>query len=326
MKDEEGEKMDQEKIGNFIAKLRKENNLTQKELGEKLNITDNSVSKWERGINAPDISQLERISNIFHITTSELLKGERSFQKYENEKIERVLEVKKLTKQFKKSTILKNINFEIYEEEIVGLIGPNGAGKTTLMKCITSLYKNEEGKVEICGYDTRYHLEEALMHTGSIIDSPALYENLSGSKNLDIVMMLKKVKDKKQKEEILKKVNLEKSKNQKVKKYSLGMKQRLALAEALINKPKLLILDEPTNGLDPVGIKDLRYLLKDLSRKEKTAILISSHNLAEIENICDRILLLDKGKMIEDFGIEKVKYQHISLEEEFMNQVGGENA
>ena len=316
--------MNQEKIGLFISKLRKEKNLTQKDLGDLLDITDNSVSKWERGINAPDISQLKRIASIFNITVGELLNGERNFKKRENKNGERVLEVKSLSKSFGVNKILNDINFELYSGDVVGLIGPNGCGKTTLMKCILGLYHCDVGKVEIDGNDIRYNLEDALKVVGSVIENPDFYLNISGLKNLKIRMALFDMKDVGYMNAVIHEVKLDDSINKKVKTYSLGMKQRLGIANALINKPKLLILDEPTNGLDPIGIKQLRELLINLSRNSNVGILISSHNLPEIENICDRILMVDHGTIIEDFGIEKVKYKNISLEEEFMNKLEGD--
>lgn len=314
--------MNQEKMGKFIAELRMEQGYTQKEIGDKLGITDNSVSKWERGINAPDISTLTSLSEIFHVTVQELLNGERKFKKKEIDKEHhsKVLEVKNLSKSFGKRKVLKNITFDIYEGDIVGLIGPNGAGKTTLIKTILSLYKKDTGSVKICGYDNKKDLEEALSKTGSIIENPDLYQNISGRKNLKITALINDIKDKEYIEKMIKFVKLEDRIDDKVKKYSLGMKQRLGLANALIKRPKLLILDEPTNGLDPLGIKELRGILRKISREENMSILISSHILSEVENICDRILIIDEGKVNSEFGIEEVKYKNISLEEEYFSK------
>ncbi len=314
--------MNQEKMGKFIAELRMEQGYTQKEIGDKLGITDNSVSKWERGINAPDIYYLKELAEIFHVTVQELLNGERNFKKKEIDKEHhsKILEVKSLSKSFGKRKVLKNITFDIYEGDIVGLIGPNGAGKTTLIKTILSLYKKDTGSVKICGYDNKKNLEEALSKTGSIIENPDLYQNISGRKNLKITALINDIKDKEYIEKMIKFVKLEDRIDDKVKKYSLGMKQRLGLANALIKRPKLLILDEPTNGLDPLGIKELRGILRKISREENMSILISSHILSEVENICDRILIIDEGKVNSEFGIEEVKYKNISLEEEYFSK------
>ncbi|MBE6150738.1 MAG: ABC transporter ATP-binding protein [Firmicutes bacterium] len=288
---------------------------------------DTSVSKWERGVNAPDISYLTELSKIFHVTVQEILNGERKFKKKEIDvnHHNKVLEVNNLSKSFGKRKVLDNINFNIYEGDIVGIIGPNGAGKTTLIKTILSLYKCDTGSIKICDYDIKKNLEEALSKTGSIIENPDMYLNISGRKNIEVISLINNIKDKDYIEEIIKFVGLEDRITDKVKKYSLGMKQRLGIACALIKRPKLLILDEPTNGLDPKGIKELRKMLKTISEKENMSILISSHILSEVENICDRVLIINEGKIISDFGIEEVKYKNISLEEEYLKKTGGED-
>lgn len=320
--------MKQEKIGLFISKLRKENKMTQQELADKLGIMATSVSKWERGINAPDISYLTELSKIFNVTINELLNGERNYKKRQiNDN--KVLEVENLSKYFGKMMIINNISFNIHEKEIVGLIGPNGAGKTTIIKTILNLYQASTGTVKICGYDTKKELEKALSKTGSIIENPDMYLNISGKKNLKITALINDIKDDDYINKMIKFVGLEDIINDKVKKYSLGMRQRLGLANALIKKPKLLILDEPTNGLDPKGIRDLRMFLTNISEEENMGILISSHILSEVENICDRVIIIDKGNIIKDLGIEEVKYKNKSLEELFIdttnNYEGGVN-
>ena len=314
--------MNQEKMGLFISNLRKENQLTQKELANMLGIMDTSVSKWERGINAPDISYLTELSKIFHVTVQELLNGERQFKKKEinMNHHSKVLEVSNLSKSFGKRKILNNINLTMYEGDIVGLIGPNGAGKTTLIKTILKLYKADSGKIKICGYDIQKDLEKALSKTGSIIESPDMYLNLTGKKNLQITALMNDIKDKEYIDEMVKFVGLDDRIHDKIKKYSLGMKQRLALANALIKKPKLLILDEPTNGLDPRGIKELRSMLKKISTEQNMSLLISSHILSEVENICYRVMIIDQVNIISDFVIEEAKYKNISLEELFFTK------
>ena len=318
--------MDQIKVGKFIAKLRKENNLTQQQLADKLEITDKAVSKWENGRCLPDVYFLNILSDLFHVTVEEILNGERKFKKKEIDinHHTKVLEVNNLSKSFGKRKILDNVSFDIYEGDIVGLIGPNGAGKTTLIKTILNLYKSDNGSVRICSFDIKKNLEEALSKTGSIIENPDLYLNISGLKNIEVISLINDIKDKDYIKEMIEFVGLEGRITDKVKKYSLGMKQRLGIACALIKRPKLLILDEPTNGLDPKGIKELRKMLKIISEKEKISILISSHILSEVENICDRILIINEGKIISDFGIEEVKYKNISLEEEYFKKTVGE--
>lgn len=311
--------MEQEKVGKFIASLRKEYNLTQQELADKLNITDKAVSKWENGRCLPDVYFLKLLSELFQVSVKELLNGERDFKKKEVDEShhEKVLMVKNLTKSFAKRKVLDDINLEIYEGDIVGLIGPNGAGKTTLIKTILNLYKYDCGSVEICGYSTKTNLEDALSKVGCIIEKPDMYDNISGRRNLKIIELINNLDDKAYINEILKFTKLEDRIDDKVKTYSLGMKQRLAICSALIKKPKLLILDEPTNGLDPRGIKELRESLKEISTTKNMSILISSHILSEVENICDRVVIIDNGKLISNFGIEEVKYRNKSLEEEY---------
>lgn len=314
--------MDQEKMGKFITELRMEYGYTQKEVGDIVGVSDNSVSKWERGINAPDISSLPILANLFHVTVPEILKGERNFKKKETDSNHhsKVLEVKHVSKSFGKRKVLDDISFTIYEGDIVGLIGPNGAGKTTLIKTILNLYKADCGNIKICGYDTKKELEHALSKTGSIIENPDMYQNISGRKNLQITALINNIQDQEYIDEMIRFVKLEDRIDDKVKKYSLGMKQRLGLANALIKRPKLLILDEPTNGLDPMGMKELREILKKISQEENMCILISSHILSEVENICDHILIIDEGKINSEFGIEEVKYKNISLEDEFFSK------
>lgn len=325
--------MDQIKMGKFISELRKEKGLTQKDIGDKLNITDNSVSKWERGINAPDIYYLGPLSEILGVSVKELLNGEKNARKKkkkaDNRKV--VLETKKLSKKFGDKEILKSIDMTIYEGDIVGLIGPNGAGKSTFIKTVLNLYKETEGEVSICGINVDEDFESALSNVGCVIESPDLYPHLSGLKNLKIVALMNNIKDDEYIEKIIKMFKLNTRINDKVKKYSLGMKQRLGIACALIKKPKLLILDEPTNGLDPLGIKELREIIKNISEERNVTVLISSHILSEIENICDRIFIIDNGYIIDEIDVEDMKSHEMSLEQEYLKltsgsvgQIGGE--
>ena len=325
--------MDQIKMGQFISELRKEKGLTQKDIGDKLNITDNSVSKWERGINAPDIYYLGPLSEILGVSVKELLNGERNIRKRKIKKADKkiVLETKNLSKNFGNKKILKAINMKIYEGDIVGLIGPNGAGKTTFIKTILNLYKEREGEVFICGINIDQDFEKAILNVGCVIENPDLYPHLSGYKNIKIVSLLNNIKDDEYIEKIVKLFKLNARIKDKVKKYSLGMKQRLGIVCALIKKPKLLILDEPTNGLDPLGIKELRDIIKNISEDMNVTVLISSHILSEIENICDRIVIIDNGYIIDEIDIDDMKSHEISLEQEFLKltsgtvgQIGGE--
>lgn len=220
--------------------------------------------------------------------------------------MENVLEVKNISKKIGKKMIIQNINFEIKKGEVFGIVGPNGAGKSTLIKTMLGLYKPTEGTTIINGYDVIKDFENALQEVGAIIENPEAYDYLTAKKNMEIFSRMYGKVDKQQIDELLKLVKLEDRKNHRVRTFSLGMKQRLGIAISLIPNPKLLILDEPTNGLDPIGIKELRDLIKNVSKEKGTAVLISSHILSEIELICDRIAIIDNGEIIEIIEPKKV--------------------
>ena len=185
-------------------------------------------------------------------------------------------------------------------------MGPNGSGKTTTIKLILGLQKIDKGKVSINGFDVEKDFVKAIEKVGAIVENPDTYMYLTGWQNLKMIANLYKDVTDEEIKKIVKLVDLEKRINDKVSKYSLGMRQRLGIARALINKPNVLILDEPTNGLDPEGIKDLRNLLKKLA-KEGMGILISSHNLAELESFCNKVLIIDNGKIIETSKVSEFK-------------------
>lgn len=217
-----------------------------------------------------------------------------------------VLKCIKLRKKIGEKILVDDISFSIKEGDVVGFIGPNGAGKTTVIKLILGLMKLSDGQVNINGFDLKKNFVKAMEKVGSIVESPDLYMYLSGYDNLKLVANNYKNISKNRIDEVAKIVGLENRIKDKVSTYSLGMRQRLGLAEAIINKPQLLILDEPTNGLDVEGIIEIRKLIKYLS-KQGMAILISSHNLNEIDNICNRIIAIKKGKIVADDTIENFK-------------------
>lgn len=206
------------------------------------------------------------------------------------------IKVRGISKTINNKLILDNINFDIYEGEIVGLVGKNGSGKSTLMKIMSGLYSYDNGEIYYYDYNLKKDYEKAISIVGTLIESPDLYRDLSGSENLKIFKKMFKNIDEEQIKEIVRIVEMEKFLGRKFKTYSLGMKERLAIATSLINKPKILILDEPTNGLDNIGIKKLLDLLKNM---KDTTILISSHMLNEIETICDKVIFIDDGKIID---------------------------
>ena len=218
-----------------------------------------------------------------------------------------VLKCENLNKKFGKKQILRNVSAEVYEGDILGFIGPNGAGKTTTIKLILGLQSITSGHVFINGFDIVKDFEKAINRVGAIVENPDLYMYLSGYDNLKLVANMYKNIDKKRIDEVVKLVGLEARIKDKVSKYSLGMRQRLGIAQAIIHRPNLLILDEPTNGLDPEGIKELRNLLKKLAKQEKMAIFISSHNLSELESFCNKVCIIKNGVVIETDNINKFK-------------------
>lgn len=220
--------------------------------------------------------------------------------------MKKLLECQDLCKSFGKKQILKNVSFELDEGDILAFIGPNGSGKTTTIKLILGLQGIDKGSVNINGFDIKKDFVKAIEKVGAIVENPDTYMYLSGWDNLKLTAnMYKNISDEAIKD-IVKLVDLETRIHDKVSKYSLGMRQRLGIARALINKPNILILDEPTNGLDPEGIKDLRNLLKKLA-KEGMGILISSHNLAELESFCNKVLIIDNGTIIETSEVKEFK-------------------
>ena len=227
------------------------------------------------------------------------------------------IKVRNLTKKIKKREIIKDISFEISEGEIVGLVGPNGAGKTTTMKLITQLLFPNAGTIEVCGYDLKENREEALSNLAAIVETPALYEQLSGRANVEFFRKIRKV-SKQKADEMIEAMGLSDRIDDKVKKYSLGMKQRLALIICLLSEPKLLILDEPTNGLDPSGTIELRHLIIEQAREKNMSVLISSHLLDELEKTCDRIIFIKDGEIVssqEDRQREHTQILQMQIEE-----------
>ena len=217
-----------------------------------------------------------------------------------------ILECKNLCKSFGKRQILKNVSFSIAQGDILAFIGPNGSGKTTTIKLILGLQRIDSGEVLINGKDITKDFEEAISKVGAIVENPDSYMYLTGWQNLRLIANYYDNISDDDINEVVKYVGLESRINDLVSKYSLGMRQRLGIARALLNKPNILILDEPTNGLDPEGIKDLRVLLKRLA-SDGMGILISSHNLAELESFCNKVCIIDSGVIIETSEVNTLK-------------------
>lgn len=226
----------------------------------------------------------------------------------------KVLELKNVTKIMGKRRIVDNVSFAINSGEIFGFLGPNGAGKTTTIKMITGLLKIDEGDILISNNNVKKNFEKALSEVGGIIENPEMYGYLTGRTNLEIYSRMHGNISKERIDEVIKLVKLENRIDDKVKKYSLGMRQRLGVAQALLHSPKLLILDEPTNGLDPMGIKELRDTLRNLAEKNGLAVLVSSHLLSEMELMCDRVGIIDNGKIVDIKTLKDIKKQDVLSE------------
>ena len=217
-----------------------------------------------------------------------------------------VLEAKNVYKKIGTKVIINDLTLKLYEGDILGFIGSNGAGKTTSIKLLVGLQTVSGGSIKICNYDLKSSFEPAIKNIGAIIENPDFYMYLTGYENLKLASKYYTV-SKERIDTVVKIVGLEKRIHDKVRKYSLGMRQRLGIAQAILHNPKILILDEPMNGLDPEGINDLKKILTYLATKEKMAIFISSHILSELETICNRICILSKGKILKDETIETIK-------------------
>ena len=215
-----------------------------------------------------------------------------------------VLQTTNLTKKYKNFTALDNASITIHQGDIYGLIGRNGAGKTTLMKTITTLTNKTKGSFSLFGSEKE--LTESKRKIGCLIESPAFFDNLTAYQNLKYYSIQKGIVDEKQIDKVLKAVDLYKEKNKKFKKFSLGMKQRLGIAFAILDNPDFIILDEPINGFDPIGIKEIRDTLKRLNEEEKITILISSHILSELYLIANHFCFIDKGRIIKDVSKEEL--------------------
>ena len=215
-----------------------------------------------------------------------------------------VLQTNNLTKKYKGFMALDNATITIHKGDIYGLIGRNGAGKTTLMKTITTLTNKSGGSFSL--FDSEEELTESKRRIGCLIESPAFFGNLTAYQNLKYYSIQKGMVDDKQIDKVLKVVDLYKEKNKKFKNFSLGMKQRLGIAFAILDNPDFIILDEPINGLDPIGIKEIRDTLKKLNEEEKITILISSHILSELYLIANHFCFIDKGRIIKDLTKEEL--------------------
>ena len=223
--------------------------------------------------------------------------------------LESVLEVSQLTKIYKKQRALDSFDLSVSRGEIVGIIGPNGAGKSTLLRSIVGLTPASEKNIQLFGSVDYEALLTNRHFVGALIEAPAFVDNLSAKKNMIHYALQRKVKNRARINEVLTLVGLDKTGNKKVKNFSLGMKQRLAIALTLLHDPDLLILDEPINGLDPAGIIHVRELLLKLNREKNMTILISSHILSELEHLATRFVFVNKGRKVADISSQELAHQ-----------------
>ncbi|MDQ6599773.1 ABC transporter ATP-binding protein [Bacillus salipaludis] len=210
-----------------------------------------------------------------------------------------IVELKDVTKIIKGRKIIDQISFQVNKGEVFGFLGPNGAGKTTTIRMIVGLMGITSGDITIGGASIKSNFEDAVRHIGAIVENPEMYKFLSGYKNLVHYAKMSKGITKEKIDEVVKLVGLTDRIHDKVKTYSLGMRQRLGLAQCLLHDPEVLILDEPTNGLDPAGIREIRDYLRLLAREKNMAVIVSSHLLSEMEMMCDRIGIIQNGRLID---------------------------
>ncbi|MGE7944908.1 ABC transporter ATP-binding protein [Lysinibacillus xylanilyticus] len=230
-----------------------------------------------------------------------------------------IVKTNQLTKVFEGKEVVSAVNMHVKKGEIYGFLGPNGAGKTTVMKMLTNLTKPTGGDIEIFGEKLTDQSYEVLKRLGTIIEYPIFYENLTAKETLELHCEYMGYYDKKEITHVLDLVKLTNSEEKRVKDFSLGMKQRLGIARAIITKPELLILDEPINGLDPVGIKELRELFKMLCKEYGITIIISSHILGEIEQMADTIGVIKNGRLITEVSMDAVNHSQADYIEVIVN-------
>lgn len=227
--------------------------------------------------------------------------------------IQPIVQLQNISKTIRGKELIQQLNIDLYPGQITGFLGPNGAGKTTTIRMMTGLMHPTEGKVIIDGLSLKENYEEAISKVGVIVENPEMYKFMTGYKNLLHFARMHKNVTKERIEEVVKQVGLEKRIHEKVSTYSLGMRQRLGLAQALLHRPKFLILDEPTNGLDPAGIREFRMYLRKIAAEDGVSVFVSSHLLSEIELMCDRVAVIQNGKLIDirDINVETSSFYYI---------------
>ena len=222
------------------------------------------------------------------------------------------IQLEHVSKYFGKRKVVDDLSFTTQTGEVFGFLGPNGAGKTTTIKMLVGLIGIDEGSISVCGSDVTKDFEKALANVGGIVENPEMYRYMTGYQNLKQYARMRKGVTQARIDQVVELVGLSNRIHEKVSKYSLGMRQRLGVAQALLHHPKVLVLDEPTNGLDPAGIRQLRDILRNLAHTEDICVLVSSHLMSEMQLMCDRVAILVKGKLIQTTTVE-----------ELVNAVGG---
>ena len=237
-----------------------------------------------------------------------------------------IVQLKNVTKIIKGKTLIDNVSLELFPGQITGFLGPNGAGKTTTIRLMTGLMHLTSGTITIEGSSIADDYEKAIANVGVIVENPEMYKYMSGYKNLLHFSKMHKGVTKTRIDEVINQVGLTKRIHEKVSTYSLGMRQRLGLAQALLHDPKFLILDEPTNGLDPAGIREFRTYLRKIAEENNVSIFVSSHLLSEIELMCDRVVVIQNGKLIDERMIQsdeltrmKLKAEPVELVENYLS-------
>ncbi|MDF2963298.1 MAG: bacitracin transporter ATP-binding protein [Paenibacillus sp.] len=228
-----------------------------------------------------------------------------------------VVQLRDVTKRIGSKTIVDHLSFDVLPGEVFGFLGPNGAGKTTTIRMMVGLMSLTEGEVLVNGLSVKRQFEQAMIHVGAIVENPEFYKFLSGYQNLQhFARMIPGITEERL-EEVIALVRLEHRIHDKVKTYSLGMRQRLGVAQAILHRPAVLILDEPTNGLDPEGIRELRDYLRQLSREEGLAVIVSSHLLSEMELMCDRVAIIQNGRLLDVRSFKEIQSESDLLEVQF---------
>ena len=229
--------------------------------------------------------------------------------------VEPVARLQGVTKKIGSKTLVSDLTLDISPGQIFGFLGPNGAGKTTTIRMMVGLISITRGDILICGLSIKDHFEEAIANIGAIVENPEMYKFLTGYQNLRQYARMVPGVTKQRIDEVVELVGLDRRIHDRVKTYSLGMRQRLGVAQALLHRPKLLILDEPTNGLDPQGIRELRDYLRRLCQEEGTTVFVSSHLLSEMELMCDRVAIIQNGRLVDVKQLKMVGNERLPLGE-----------